>query len=493
MSFVQQRGAALCLASDDDISDLPLFVSRPESMRPRLGAMLAAGSKASAQARPNNKRARPSPHHPTARNSRCTVAARLSNFARSLSVETAFTVLAMARSLKAAGKNVVELEIGDSPFESTAAARAGGMEAIKNNQSHYCPSPGLPEFRGAAADFVREEFDIPAEAGNIVAGPGAKVFEQFFCEAFVNPGDGVLVFSPYFPTYLPNIERRGGRIVLTPLKQANGFRPGLADIERFLDGDPSPRAIFLNSPHNPTGGVATEDDLRRIADLVRGRDVAVFSDEPYCHMVWGGRHHSLLREPGMLGQCVGAYTFSKSYSMSGWRLGFAVASLEVADAIGQMINTTLSCTPPLVQLAGIAALQRDRSERDEDMLKFREKVLLLTEGLNRIEGFRALDPTATFYVFPNVARVCNALRVTSHGLALYLLQGADDDFGIACLGGECFGQAGAGFLRLSCAEPNDRLQQALDFIPTAIARTDRLAAWLERNPQHRLRQPYALD
>jgi aspartate aminotransferase len=421
------------------------------------------------------------------------VSAQLSNFARSLSVETAFTVLALARSLKAAGKDIVELEIGDSPFDSTASARAGGIEAIKNNQSHYCPSPGIPEFRAAAAQFVREEFDIPAEPANIVAGAGAKVFQQYFCEAFLNPGDGVLVFSPYFPTFVPNIERRGARAVLTPLKQANGFRPTLADVERFLANDAAPRAIFLNSPHNPTGGVTTREDLQQIADAVRGRDVAVFSDEPYCHMVWRGSHHSILSQPGMLAQCVGAYTFSKSYSMSGWRLGFAVASVEVADVIGKMINTTLSCTPPIVQLAGVAALRRDKKERDEVMQKFREKVVLLTEGLNRIDGFRALDPTATFYVFPNVARVCNELGVTSHGLALFLLQGADDDFGIACLGGECFGQAGAGFLRFSCAESNERLRQALEFIPQALARTDRLATWLDKYPQHRLTRPYPLD
>jgi aspartate aminotransferase len=421
------------------------------------------------------------------------VSARLSNFARSLSVETAFTVLALARSLKATGKDVVELEIGDSPFDSTAAARAGGVEAIKNNQSHYCPSPGIPEFRAAAAKFVREEFGIQAGPDNIVAGAGAKIFQQFFCEAFLDPGDGVLVFSPYFPTFVPNIERRGARAVLAPLKQANGFRPTVADVERFLSNDASPRAIFLNSPHNPTGGVTTREDLQQIADAVRGRDVAVFSDEPYCHMVWRGSHHSVLSQPGMLEQCVGAYTFSKSYSMSGWRLGFAVASVEVAEVIGKMINTTLSCTPPIVQLAGVAALKRDRKERDEVMQKFREKVVLLTEGLNRIDGFRTLDPTATFYVFPNVTRACNKLGVTSHGLALYMLQGADDEFGIACLGGECFGQAGAGFLRFSCAEPNDRLQRALDFIPKALARTDRLAAWLDKNPQYRLANPYTIE
>jgi aspartate aminotransferase len=415
---------------------------------------------------------------------------QFSDFARSLKVETAFTVLDLAKSLKAQGKDVVELEIGDSPFDSTTSARAGGVEAIEANQSHYCPSPGIPEFRAAAAEFVRAEFGIPATADNVVAGPGAKVFEQFFCEAFLDPGDGVLVFSPFFPTYVPNIERRGARPVLVPLRQSNQFRPALEDIERFLAEDEAPRAIFLNSPHNPTGGVTTESDLEGIADLIRGRNVAVFSDEPYCHMLWSGSHHSLLSQPGLMEHGVAAYTFSKSYSMSGWRLGFSVSSHETADVIAKMVNTTLSCTPPFVQLAGVAALQNDAGERAAAMGRFRQKVELLTEGLTRIEGLHALPPTATFYVFPTVAPICNRLGVTSHGLALFLLQGADDDFGIACLGGECFGEAGGGFLRFSCAEPDERLRQALDFIPVALERRDRLAAWLEENPQYRLTAAY---
>ena len=418
---------------------------------------------------------------------------QLSQFTKSLTVETAFTVLAVAKALKAKGKDVVELEIGDSPFDSTASAKLSGTQAIANNQSHYCPSPGLPEFRDAAAKFVREEFGIPAEAKNVVVGPGAKVFEQFFCEAFLDPNDGVLVFSPYFPTYTPNILRRGARAVFKPLKQSNGFRPAIADIEAFLRDDPKPKAIFLNSPHNPTGGVQTEQDLREIADLIRGKNIAVLSDEPYCHMVWKGKHHSLLAQPGMMEQCVAAYTFSKSYSMSGWRLGFAVSSAEIVDSISKMINTTLSCTPPIVQLAGKAALERDSAERDAVMAKFREKVVLLTNGLNQIDGFKTLDPTATFYVFPNVAPICNRLGIKSHGLALYLLEGADDHFGVACLGGECFGEAGGGFLRFSCAEPNDRLQQAVDFIPVALSRTDRIAAYLETHPQFRLTAPYAVE
>ncbi|MFO1007478.1 MAG: aminotransferase class I/II-fold pyridoxal phosphate-dependent enzyme [Planctomycetaceae bacterium] len=410
----------------------------------------------------------------------------LSSFARSLSVESAFSVLAIAKALKAKGKDVVELEIGDSPFETPAAAKSSGVEAIQANQTHYCPSPGLPEFRAAAAAFVKEEFGIPAAAENITAGPGAKVFEQYFCEAFLEPNDGVLVFSPQFPTYAPNIHRRGARMVTSDLKQSHQFRPEISEIERFLNTDSQPKAIFLNSPHNPTGGVTTEQDLRDIADLIRGKNIAVFSDEPYCHMVWEGRHHSILAQPGMMEQCVSAYTFSKSYSMSGWRLGFAVASPTVTEAIGKMINTTVSCTPPLVQLAGLNALTRDRAERDRQMALFHDKVQLLNAGLSKIPGFRTLPPAATFYVFPNVSEICQQFGITSHGLAMYFLEGADDHFGVACLGGECFGAAGAGFIRFSCAEPNDRLQQAIDFISVALSRSERIAAYQKSRPEFRL-------
>src|SRR5262245_55940713 len=252
--------------------------------------------------------------------------ASLSQFARGLTGETAFDVLAVAKRLKAGGKDVIELQIGDSPFPSTRSALAAGVRAIHNGATRYCPSPGTPSFREAAALNYRKEFGVKVGPENVVVGPGAKVFEQFFCEAFLDPGDAVLVFTPQFPTYAPNIERRGARMVLSPLRQANQFRPNLEDVAHFLQTEPRARAIFLNSPHNPTGGVATREDLRGLAELVRGRNVAIFSDEPYCHMAWTGRHYTPLAEPGMLEQCVAAYTFSKSYSMSGWRLGYAVSS-----------------------------------------------------------------------------------------------------------------------------------------------------------------------
>ncbi|HEY2910218.1 MAG TPA: aminotransferase class I/II-fold pyridoxal phosphate-dependent enzyme [Gemmataceae bacterium] len=409
----------------------------------------------------------------------------LSAFAGGLTAETAFDVLAVARKLKAAGKDVIELQIGDSPYPSASSALKAGKAAIDAGQTRYCPSLGLPEFRETIARTVKAEFGIPAAQENIVVAPGAKPFEQFFCELFLEPGDAVLVFQPAFPTYEPNIARRGACPVYAPLRQENAFRPGLADIEKFIRTEPKAKAIFLNSPHNPTGGVATKEDLKAIADLVRGTNIAVFSDEPYCHMIWSGRHHSLLAEPGMMEHCVAAYTFSKSYSMSGWRCGYAIASPRHADLIGKMINTTLSCAPPFVQLAGKAALENDAAERGEVMAKFHTKVKLLVEELRKVKDVTVLMPAGTFYVFPHVAPICKRLGITSHGLAMYLLEGADDKRGVACLGGECFGAAGAGFLRFSCAEPDERLVEAVQFFTDAIGRTDRVQAFLEKNPKYR--------
>ena len=416
--------------------------------------------------------------------------ASFSHFAASVKEETAFTVLAVARRLIAAGKDVIELEIGDSPFSTPPNALEAGLQAIRDGLCHYGPSLGLPEFRQAAADYVNREHGLATTASNIVAGPGAKNFEQLFCEAFLNPGDGVLVFSPYFPTYPANIARRGARICLSTLRAARSFRPDLGDVRRFLVEDRSPKAIFVNSPHNPTGGVALLEDLHGLAELIRGRDVAVFSDEPYDCMVWRGRHHTLLEQPGMIDQTVAAYTFSKSFSMSGWRLGFAVSNPPTVEMLGKLTNTTLSCVPPFTQVAGIAALQHDCQQRDQRMEDFRRKVTRLVDGLNTIDGFSCLMPGGTFYAFPSVATLCNQFQITSHGLAMYFLEGADDRRGVACLGGECFGEAGGGFLRLSCAEPDERIAEAIAFIGGALGRRGRVTAYLAAHEEYRLAQPY---
>ncbi len=408
-----------------------------------------------------------------------------SKFASSVGVETAFSVLAVAKALIAAGKDVIELEIGDSPFATPDAAIEAGIEAIRAGQTRYGPSLGISEFRAAAAEYLNREYGLGVSAEHVVAGPGAKKFEQLFCEAFLNPGDGVLVFSPHFPTYPPNIARRDARVVLSNLEASRDFRPHLDDVRRFLSEDRSPRAIFINSPHNPTGGVARLEDLEALAALVRGRDVAVFSDEPYDRMVWNGRHHTLLELPGMMEQTVAAYTFSKSFSMSGWRLGFAVSSPRIMDVLGKLTNSALSCVPPFTQLAGVAALRRETAYRDRTMMEFQRKVRLLVEGLNGIDGVSCLMPGGTFYVFPSVAAVCDRLGITSHGLAMYLLEGADDRRGVACLGGEAFGEAGRGFLRLSCAQPDERLREAVAFMAEAFTRRGRVEAYLDAHPQER--------
>jgi aspartate aminotransferase len=408
----------------------------------------------------------------------------LSTFAGGLTAETAFDVLAVARKLQADGKDVIALQIGDSPFPSTASAIRAGKAAIDAGQTRYAPSLGLAEFRETIARTVKSEFGIDATAENVVVAPGAKPFEQFFCELFLEPGDAVLVFQPAFPTYEPNILRRGARPVYRPLRQENEFRPDLGEIERFIRSEPKAKAIFLNSPHNPTGGVATKEDLKAIADLIRGTSIAVLSDEPYCHMVWEGTHHSLLAESGMFDHCVSAFTFSKSYSMSGWRCGYAVAAPRFADLIGKMINTTLSCAPPFVQLAGRAALEHDSAERDEVMRKFHGKVKLLVDELRKVPDVTVLMPKGTFYVFPKVEPICRRLGITSHGLAMYLLEGADDARGVACLGGECFGAAGQGFIRFSCAEPDERLVAAVQFFAEAITRTERVTAYLAAHPKY---------
>jgi len=415
-----------------------------------------------------------------------------SRFAQQVKPEGAFEVLALAKQLIAAGKNIIELEIGDSPFATPAVAVQAAITAIEQGQTHYAPSNGLLEFRSAASEYVNREFNLTTTAENITAGPGAKTFQTLFAEALLNPHDGVLVFSPYFPTYPPSIHRRGARMEVSPLRQAQHFRPNLDDVEKFIRTDPAPKAIVLNSPHNPTGGIALHEDLVGIADLIRGRNIAVFSDEPYDQMAWAGKHHSLLAEPGMLEQCVAAYTFSKSFSMSGWRLGFSVSSVPIAEMLAKLTNTMLSCVPPFVQMAGAAALKEARDERDSMMAEFRNKVMDLVTRLNQVSGISCLTPGGSFYAFPCVAEICNRYQITSHGLALYLLEGAAADKGVACLGGECFGEAGGGFLRLSCSEPAQRIAEGVEFIDQSINGSNRITSYLRETPEHSLAAPYVV-
>ena len=407
-----------------------------------------------------------------------------SEFAKSVSSETAFSVLARAQELQAAGKDVIRLEIGDSPFPSAAPALLAGSEAILADQCHYVSSLGIDELRQEAASYVAREHGIAATKDNILVGNGAKIFQQLFCELFLNPLDGVLVFSPFFPTYSANIARRGARIVTSRLSQKNKFRPSLIDVERFLERDNAPKAIFLNSPHNPTGGVATEADVVDLCTLILQRDnVYLFSDEPYDQMSWVGKHMSPLSQENMMERCLSVYTMSKSYSMSGWRVGFCVSSIENIDRLSMLANTSFSCVSPFSQIASAAALREGNVERDQRMKIFKNRVTSFAEALHKIVGVDCLIPDGAFYVFPDVSDICGSFGITSHGLATYLLEGADPSIGVSCLGGEAFGEDGLGYIRMSCAESEDRLEIAADFLETYLSDGTRIKKFLTDNPQ----------
>lgn len=403
------------------------------------------------------------------------MSALLSQFAAAAQTESAFEVLAVAKRLIANGKDVIELEIGDSPFASSPSALPAARQALEKGHCRYAPSAGILELRSAAADYVNAEYGFDVSEKNILVGPGAKNFEQLFCETFVDPGDAVLVFTPHFPTYPPNIHRRGGRIIYSRLRQDQGFRPNLDEIRKFVREQPKAKAIILNSPHNPTGGVATQEDLQSIADVIRGRNIALLSDEPYDRMAWNEPHGSIAAIPGMLSQCVAAYTFSKSFSMSGWRLGFAVTDAAIVDTMTKLTNTAISCVSPFTQLAGAAVLNNDVEFRDKCAATFRERLQTFTSQLDQIEGISCDMPAGTFYAFANVEAICKRHNITSHKFAKFLLEDADEKTGVACLGGECFGQAGQGFLRFSVAQPPERLQQAVDFIADTVR--NRMTGW----------------
>lgn len=413
-----------------------------------------------------------------------------SAFANAVVPETAFSVLARAQDLERAGKDIIRLEIGDSPFKSSAPALAAGSRAILDDHCHYVSSKGIPELRLAAANYINKEYGTAINEVNVLVGNGAKIFQQLFCELFLNPNDGVLVFSPFFPTYEANIRRRGARMVTSSLRQDQGFRPNLSDVEEFIDTDLSPKAVFLNSPHNPTGGVATKKDIEDLCSLLRERsDIYLFSDEPYDQMAWRYPHTSPIMYHDMLERCVSVYTMSKSYSMSGWRVGFCISAPQIIEKLSLLSNTSFSCVSPFSQMGSVAALNEGSKERDERMQIFKDRVFTFAKLLDLIDGVECQAPDGAFYVFPNVKSICQRHSITSHGLATFVLEDADSDLGVACLGGESFGSDGFGFLRMSCAESAERLSVAAAFLEEAFYSTAKLKRFLLRHPQFSLGGP----
>jgi aspartate/methionine/tyrosine aminotransferase len=380
-----------------------------------------------------------------------------------LGTETAFEVLARARVLERQGKHVVHLEIGEPDFDTPAHVRDAAKRALDAGATHYGPSAGLPELREAIAKHIAETRGIQATADEIVVTPGAKPIMFFAIMALVNRGDEVVYPNPGFPIYESCINFVGGVPVPIPLREETGFG---FDMERFeAKVSKKTRLIIINSPENPTGGVLAPEEIGRIAEIARHYQVPVLSDEIYRRFMYEGEFASIARFPGMKERTIILDGFSKSYAMTGWRLGFGVMPAPLAEHLTRLMTNSASCTATFIQHAGIAALQGDDTPVQEMVAEFRQRRDLVVDGLNRIPGVSCQRPRGAFYVFPNV----KSFGRPSKEIATFLLE----DAGVAVLGGTAFGEYGEGYLRLSYAASRETIREALDRIAKGLARLGR--------------------
>ena len=377
-----------------------------------------------------------------------------------LGTESAFEVLARARALERQGKNVIHLEIGEPDFDTPAHIREAAKRALDAGATHYGPSAGLPELRETIAKHVGETRGIPVSPDEVVVTPGAKPIMFFAILAMVNRGDEVVYPNPGFPIYESVINFVGGVPVAIPLIEETGFGFDLRELERRVSK--KTKLIIINSPQNPTGGVLAPDEVGRIAELARHYRVPVLSDEIYRRFLYEGQAASIASLPGMKEQTIILDGFSKSYAMTGWRLGYGIMPVPLAEHMTRLMTNSASCTATFVQQAGLAALSGDDSPVQAMVEEFRQRRDLIVDGLNRLPGVSCARPRGAFYVFPNV----KALRRPSKEIATYLL----DEAGVALLWGTAFGEFGEGYLRLSYAASRDAIERALEWMGRALAR-----------------------
>ncbi len=374
-----------------------------------------------------------------------------------LGTETAFEVLARARALEAQGRNIVHLEIGEPDFDTPVNIRDAAKRAIDEGFTHYGPSAGLPELREAIASYIGTTRGLPFTADEVVVTPGGKPIMYFVMTAVLNEGDEALYPNPGFPIYESVINFLGATPVPVRLSEENDFRLDLDDLEAKLS-DRS-RLLILNSPHNPTGSVLTRDDINRIAGLVRGRNLLVLSDEIYSRMLYQGEFVSIASLPGMRDQTCILDGFSKTYAMTGWRLGYGVMPVDLATLVARLMTNSNSCTASFIQRAGVEALQGPQESVTEMVAEFRRRRDMIVDGLNAIPGISCREPHGAFYVFPNIT----GTGVRSDVFADALLA----DHGVAALAGTSFGKYGEGYLRLSYANSLSQIRLALDRIGDA--------------------------
>jgi len=371
-----------------------------------------------------------------------------------IGIESAFEVLQRARALEAQGKHVIHLEIGQPDFPTPAHIKDAAKRALDEGWTGYGPTPGFPDFRDAIAEYISRSRGIRVSGQNVVVVPGGKPIMFFAMMAVVEPGDEVIYPNPGFPIYESVINFLGATPVPIPLVESRGFSFDLDTFEAKLS--PRTKMIVLNSPANPTGGVIPKEDLKRIADLTRDRDLLILSDEIYSRICYEEEPQSITQFDGMLDKTIILDGFSKTYSMTGWRLGYGVMPLWLVDAVDKLMVNSNSCTASFTQRAGLAALQGPQDAVTAMVAEFRRRRDAIVKGLNEIPGFSCTVPAGAFYVFPNVKNT----GVPSRELANMLL----NDAGVACLSGTAFGSYGDGYLRFSYANSLENIQEALNRI-----------------------------
>ena len=385
---------------------------------------------------------------------------RLASRMSRLGTETAFEVLARARMLEAEGMDVIHLEIGEPDYDTPENVVRAGVDALSGGFTHYGPSPGLPDVRARIAREVADTRGISVSGDNVVVTPGGKPIMFFVLLALAEHGDEVLYPNPGFPIYESMINFAGAEAVPMPLREDSDFNVDVDEVAEQIT--PATKLMIINSPNNPCGSVMSREELRALAELAVERDVLVLADEIYSRFLFEGEHHSITAFPGMAERTIILDGFSKTYAMTGWRLGYGVMPLELVEPISRLMTNSVSCTASFTQMAAIEALDGPQDDAYGMVDEFKRRRDLIVDGLNAIPGIRCAMPKGAFYVFPNV----EGTGLSSVEFADRLLQEA----GVACLSGESFGEYGKGYVRFSFANSAENIQKALERIADFVAK-----------------------
>ena len=386
---------------------------------------------------------------------------RLARRMARLGTETAFEVLVKARALEAKGRDIVHLEIGEPDFDTPANIIDAACDALHKGFTHYGPSAGMPQLRETIAQYVSETRGIEVSPEEVVVVPGGKPIIFFTILALAEEGDEIIYPNPGFPIYESMINFLGATAVPIRLREEMDFRLDPAELAGLITD--RTKMIILNSPQNPTGGVLTEDDLKQIAAAIGDRNLMVLTDEIYSRLIFEGEHHSIMSLPGMKERCILLDGFSKTYAMTGWRMGYGVMRADLATHVSRLMTNSNSCTASFTQVAGVEALRGPQKSVEAMCAEFQKRRDVMVSGLNKIKGFSCRLPKGAFYVFPNIQQT----GWPSKKLADALLEGA----GVAALSGTAFGSFGEGYLRFSVANSIENIEKALD----------RVSGWVTEN------------